>query len=107
MIIDAHTHRYSEEVIADPVAFAVRTGEEKWLSMVSPSDRTTLQGWADRKTMLHDMDAAGVAKCVLLGWYWEKYQTCIEANQLAPYMDGAGSRRFHLLSFGKAGHSRY
>ena len=80
MIIDAHTHRYSEEVIADPVAFAVRTGEEKWLSMVSPSDRTTLQGWADRKTMLHDMDAAGVAKCVLLGWYWERYQTCMEAN---------------------------
>ena len=30
--------------------------------------------------MLADMDRAGVDRCVLLGWYWENYQTCIEAN---------------------------
>lgn len=80
MIIDAHTHRYADEVIADPAAFALRTGEETWLSMVAPQGTPSLQGWADRKTMLNDMDAAGIDQCVLLGWYWEKYETCLEAN---------------------------
>ena len=28
------------------------------------------------------METAGVNQCVLLGWYWEKYQTCLEANTL-------------------------
>jgi predicted TIM-barrel fold metal-dependent hydrolase len=80
MIIDAHTHRYPDEVIANPQAFALRTGEEGWLKMVSPQDRPSLQGWADRDQMLADMDAAGVDRCALLGWYWENYETCIEAN---------------------------
>lgn len=80
MIIDAHTHRYADEVIADPIAFANRMGEQKWLDMVSPPDRPSLQGWADRDQILADMDAAGIDRCVLLGWYWENYQTCIEAN---------------------------
>ena len=80
MIIDAHTHRYPNEVIASPARFAQRMDEQKWLTMVSPTDRPSLQGWADRKTMLADMDRAGVDRCVLLGWYWENYQTCIEAN---------------------------
>ncbi len=80
MIIDAHTHRYPEEVIADPVAFANRSHEPAWLEMVMPSGRPSLQGWSNRETMLNDMDAAGVESCVLLGWYWEQAQTCIEAN---------------------------
>lgn len=48
--------------------------------MVSPPHRPSLQGWADRDQMLADMDKAGVDRCVLLGWYWENYQTCLEAN---------------------------
>ncbi len=80
MIIDAHTHRYSDEVIANPSAFASRTGEQKWLHMVTPSSQTSLQGWADRDQMLADMDNAGIDRCVLLGWYWENFQTCMEAN---------------------------
>ncbi len=80
MIIDGHTHRYPETVIADPESFAERTGEAMWLKMVSPENRPSLQGWASRKKMLGDMDEAGIDKCVLLGWYWEKPETCIEAN---------------------------
>lgn len=81
MIIDAHTHRYTDEVIADPIAFAHRMGEQKWLNMVMPHGRPSLQGWSDRNTMLKDMDAAGVDRCVLLGWYWENHLTCIESNR--------------------------
>jgi predicted TIM-barrel fold metal-dependent hydrolase len=80
MIIDAHTHRYPKEVIADPAGFAEKWGESKWLRMVAPEGKTSLQGWADREQMLTDMDAAGVDCCVLLGWYWEQQRTCIEAN---------------------------
>jgi predicted TIM-barrel fold metal-dependent hydrolase len=81
MIIDAHTHRYPEEVIKDPAGFAQRTGEKMWLDMVSPKDRPSLQGWANRQEMLASMDAAGVRQSVLLGWYWENQKTCLEANQ--------------------------
>jgi predicted TIM-barrel fold metal-dependent hydrolase len=81
MIIDAHTHRYPEEVINDPTRFAKRTGEKMWLNMVSPKDRPSLQGWANREEMLASMDAAGVRQSVLLGWYWENQKTCLEANQ--------------------------
>ena len=80
MIIDAHTHRYPDEVIADPASFAHRTGEDSWLRMVTPKNRPSLQGWSNRKTMLADMDAAGIDQCILLGWYWENHQTCVEAN---------------------------
>ncbi len=81
MIIDAHTHRYPDEVISNPVAFARRTGESKWLHMVVPKNRLSLQGWANRETMLADMDAAGIDRCVLLGWYWENSLTCLEGNE--------------------------
>jgi len=81
MIIDAHTHRYPDEVIANPKAFAERTGEQIWLRMVAPQTSPSLQGWSDRQTMLKDMDDAGVNRCVLLGWYWENVDTCLEANQ--------------------------
>ena len=70
MIIDAHTHRYPEEVIADPTAFANRSDEPAWLGMVMPSGRPSLQGWSNGETMLNDMAAAGVESCLLLGWYW-------------------------------------
>lgn len=81
MIVDAHTHRYPDEVTANPTAFARRTMESIWLQMVAPSKQPSLQGWSDRKTMLQDMDDAGVQSCLLLGWYWENARTCIEANQ--------------------------
>ena len=80
MIIDAHTHRYPAEVISDPIKFAKQRGEQLWLQMVAPQGRPSLQGWAERNRMLADMETAGVNQCVLLGWYWEKYQTCLEAN---------------------------
>ena len=81
MIIDAHTHRYPEEVSADPEAFARRQGETHWLHLVCPQGKRSLQGWANRERMLVDMKTAEVEKAVLLGWYWENAETCVLQNE--------------------------
>ena len=76
MIIDAHTHRYPPEVFEDPKLFADARGEEHWLGLVQPTKGPTLQGWADRTKMITDMEEAGIDRCALLAWYWEKPETC-------------------------------
>ncbi len=77
-VIDSHTHRYPDEVIADPLGWAAERGEKHWAALVDPSG---IQGWASREQMLADMDAAGIDKAVILGWYWENQDTCDEANR--------------------------
>jgi predicted TIM-barrel fold metal-dependent hydrolase len=39
------------------------------------------QGWADAERLLRDMDAAGVERAILLGWYWEHHATCVWHNR--------------------------
>lgn len=82
-VIDAHTHRYPPEVFADPAEWARARGENHWAVLVGPraDGRPSLQGWAGRDQMLRAMDAAGVARCILLGWYWEKHETCAWHNR--------------------------
>ena len=77
-IIDSHVHRYPPEVIADPAAWANAHNEPYWAKLVAPDG---LQGWADKDRMLRDMDAAGIEKAVIQGWYWENQSTCDEANR--------------------------
>lgn len=76
MIVDAHTHRYPPEVFEDPKLFANARGEEDWLELVQPTKGPILQGWADRTRMIADMEEAGIDRCALLAWYWEKPDTC-------------------------------
>ena len=80
MIVDAHTHRYPDDVIRDPETYANQAKEFHWLGLVKPEQGPTLQGWADRRQMLADMENAGVDKAVLLGWYWENPDSCILHN---------------------------
>lgn len=80
MVIDCHVHRYPPEVFANPAAFANSRGERHWQNLVVPEKGPTIQGWADRETMLADMDSGGVDKAVLLGWYWETPETCALHN---------------------------
>ena len=80
MIIDAHTHRYANEVISDPECFAKKHKELHWLELVSPNDKKCLQGWVSEDQMIEDMEEDGVDKTVLLGWYWENPETCIMQN---------------------------
>lgn len=93
-VLDAHTHRYPDEVIADPVAWAKARGEGHWRELVAPEGRPSLQAWADREQMLADMDAAGVSKAVLLGWYWENPETCHEQNAWHARWMAEDSERF-------------
>ena len=76
MIIDCHTHAYPAEVVAHPRAWAQAHGELHWAALVDPADRKGIQGWSDPDSMLAAMDAAGVERAVLLGWYWENESTC-------------------------------
>ena len=80
MIIDAHTHRYADEVLSDPTTFAKKLGEYHWLALTTPHEKKSLQGWISGEKMIEDKQNAGVNKCVLLGWYWENPETFILQN---------------------------
>lgn len=83
MIIDCHVHLYPDAAIADPAGWAAARAEPRWAAMVGPraDGARSLQGWADETRLLRDMDAAGVDRAVLLGWYWEHPATCAEQNR--------------------------
>ncbi len=78
MFIDVHTHLYPESVYKDPLAWAAPRKENYWLKCVAPEQGPKLQGWATPDAMLRDMDEAEIEKAIVLGWYWERSETCIE-----------------------------
>ena len=80
-IVDSHIHMYPPEVFADPIAWGTAHGEPWWTYCVAPPHQPTLQGWADVPRLLKDMDDAGVERSVMLGWYWERQETCELQNQ--------------------------
>jgi predicted TIM-barrel fold metal-dependent hydrolase len=75
-IVDAHVHLYGAEVAAAPAAWGRAHGEPAWARCVAPEGRRSIQGWSDPDALVADMDRAGVATCVLLGWYWERQESC-------------------------------
>jgi len=94
-IIDAHTHAYPPEIFANPVKWAKARGEHHWAQLVGPrpDGKKSLQGFATREQMLRAMDAAGVERCVLLGWYWEKQETCRWHNlEMAKWLKASPDR---------------
>jgi predicted TIM-barrel fold metal-dependent hydrolase len=80
MIIDCHQHRYTDEVLADPTGWAEVRGEHKWLALHVDRKRGRKCALPTRDNLLADMDAAGIDRAVLLGWYWENAETCEEQN---------------------------
>ncbi len=81
-IIDSHIHLYPPEATVDPSGWAKKRGEFYWPSLVMPKlGRRSSQGWVDLNRLLRDMDEAGVEKAVLLGWYWENHETCVNQNR--------------------------
>jgi predicted TIM-barrel fold metal-dependent hydrolase len=83
MIVDSHVHLYSPEINRDPSGWAAAAGESCWaeLSTRRRADGRLVQGFPDVGTLLRTMDAAGVGRAVLLGWYWEKHDTCVAQNR--------------------------
>ena len=82
-VIDAHVHLYPPEAGREPTAWAARQGEPHWAALCARrrKDGRAVQGFPSLDQLLRDMDAAGVARAVLLGWYWEKHATCVWQNK--------------------------
>ena len=83
VIIDAHVHLYSPEVNRDPVAWAAAAGEKHWAKLCTRrrASGQAVQTFPSVDQLLRDLDAAGVTKAILLGWYWENHATCVRQNE--------------------------
>lgn len=81
--IDAHVHLYPPEVNRDPAGWATAKGESHWAKLCTRvrKDGRSVQGFPSVDELLREMDAAQIEKAVLLGWYWEKHETCAEQNR--------------------------
>jgi predicted TIM-barrel fold metal-dependent hydrolase len=82
-VIDSHVHLYPPEVNRDPAAWAAAAGEPHWAVMcarVRKSGRP-VQGFPSVDELLRELDAAGIARAVLLGWYWNRPETCALQNR--------------------------
>ncbi|MDI1250890.1 MAG: TatD family hydrolase [Lacunisphaera sp.] len=98
-IIDSHVHLYPPEVNRDPVAWAAACGEKHWAEMCTRrrKDGQAVQTFPSVDQLLRDMDAAGVAKAVLLGWYWASHAACVEQNKF--YADCVRAHPDRLAAF--------
>jgi predicted TIM-barrel fold metal-dependent hydrolase len=83
MVIDAHVHLYPPEVGLDPAGWAAAHWEPRWATLCTRvrADGRPVQGFPDVNQLLRDLDAAGVDRAVLLGWYWENHDTCAWHNR--------------------------
>lgn len=81
-VIDAHVHLYPPEAGRNPAAWAAAHGENHWATLSTRRRKSgrLVQGFPTVGQLLRDMDAAGVGKAVLLGWYWENHATCVWQN---------------------------
>jgi predicted TIM-barrel fold metal-dependent hydrolase len=82
-VIDAHVHLYPPEAGRDPAAWAAAVGESHWSVLCARrrKDGRAVQLFPTVAGLLRAMDAAGIGKSVLLGWYWEKPETCAGQNR--------------------------
>lgn len=82
MVIDAHVHLYPAAIARDPGAWAARQGESHWARLCTRrrKDGAPVQLFPTVDELLREMDAAGVARAVLLGWYWERPESCVLQN---------------------------
>jgi predicted TIM-barrel fold metal-dependent hydrolase len=81
--IDAHVHLYPPEVVADPAVWAAACGEAHWTRLCTRRRKggAPVQLFPSVDELLRDLDAAGIERAVLLGWYWEKPATCAAQNR--------------------------
>ncbi len=98
-IVDAHVHLYPPEVGRDPAGWAEARGESHWATLCTRRRRngTPVQTFPDVEQLLHDMDCGHVDKAVLLGWYWEKPETCAWQNRF--YADCIKAHPDRLAAF--------
>lgn len=82
-IVDAHVHLYPAEVDLDPVAWAAKAGERHWAALCTRRrrDGRPVQSLPTVDALLQAMDVGLIDRAVLLGWYWEKPETCAWQNR--------------------------
>ncbi len=108
MIIDSHVHLYPPELNREPAAWAAKSGEPHWTTLCTRrrADGRAVQTFPSVDDLLREMDRAGVARAVLLGWYWEKPETCAWQNRF--FGTCVRARPDRLMAFAainpKAGH---
>src|SRR5262249_49539078 len=84
--IDSHVHLYPVTASREPVAWAASRGEKHWAELCTRrrKDGELVQAFPSVDDLLREMDATGIEKSVLLGWYWEKPETCARQNRFPP-----------------------
>lgn len=99
MIIDAHVHLYPPEVARDPAGWAQAAGEPHWATLCTRrrADGRAVQSFPTVDELLREMDAADVTRAVLLGWYWQKFETCAWQNRF--YADCVRAHPDRLAAF--------
>jgi len=82
-VIDSHVHLYAPETNLDPAGWAAARGEAHWAKLATRrrKDCRPVQGFPGADELLRAMDAAGIERAVLLGWYWQRPETCMEQNR--------------------------
>lgn len=82
-LTDQHVHLYPDELNRDPADWAAAAGEPHWARLCTRSrrDASPVQEFPNLATLLRDLDAAGIARAVLLGWYWERPASCAAQNR--------------------------
>jgi hypothetical protein len=83
IITDAHVHLYPPAANRRPAAWAAMRGELHWAELCTRrrKDGRPVQSFPSVAELLRAMDAAGVARAGLLGWYWENPKSCAEQNR--------------------------
>lgn len=98
-VIDAHVHLYPPEVSRDPAGWAAACGEAHWAQLCTRRRKNgrPVQGFPSVDQLLRDMDAAGVGRAVLLGWYWEHPDRCRMQNRF--YRECVAAHADRLAAF--------
>jgi predicted TIM-barrel fold metal-dependent hydrolase len=74
MIVDAHTHLFSPEVITQRARYLER---DAFFGALYRSPRARTIGAAE---LIAAMDASGVECAVVAGWAWQHHEICVEQN---------------------------
>jgi predicted TIM-barrel fold metal-dependent hydrolase len=82
-IIDTHVHLYPDELNREPEAWAAIHGETHWATLCTRrrSSGRRVQDFPGVEDLLRTLDAAGIERAVLQGWYWEHAETCAWQNE--------------------------
>jgi predicted TIM-barrel fold metal-dependent hydrolase len=82
-ILDAHVHLYPPEINRDPAGWAAAHGEPHWALLCTRRrrDGRPVQSFPDAEELLRELDAAGIERALLLGWYWEHPASCALQNR--------------------------